>query len=507
MRRRWLLLGALAAASAAGAWWLLRPSTTRARLVILYAPCTVNRAFLSPYNPAVPYTPFLQQFARASVVFGKHQTEEGSSGIAYAALLSGTQAMGHGIYVNTTRLDDSVYLMAEAFRDAGYETFFWANHPMASPELNYAQGVDPAHVYWSKVPSIPPRQEYFLRADDPRFVEILDRLAADPSDRAFIFTAFTITHVPYWANNVADFCAAYPGECRGIGADEVDRYARLFWSSFMDWQFAFAATAARHHLSPAEIERFAEVMTLLYKSNIFHLDRRFGAVVEEVKRRGLFDASIIVFTADHGEIVERTNASMRWSHGMTLAAEDVVIPLMLHAPGLAAGRYDGVTRSIDVLPTMAGLAGIALPPNTAIGAELAPVLAARRPPPRLLAFSHSALLPPGFNYERYSALTTPFPRPDPAVMWVAVRDGNRVYKFSSPDGESFAPHVYDWESDPTERADLYDPSDPEQAQLLKRLAEYKGELIEGYGAWRAVTEGRVPSERQQELLRSLGYIK
>src|SRR6185295_15578310 len=116
------------------------------RLVVLFAPCTVNRSYLSPYNPQIRYTPNLDRFARAGVTFTKHQTEEGQSGVAYAALFSGNQAMRHGIYSHPTRLQDCAYLITEAFRDAGYDVFFWADQIIASPKLNYVQGVDPAKV-------------------------------------------------------------------------------------------------------------------------------------------------------------------------------------------------------------------------------------------------------------------------------------------------------------------------------------------------------------------------
>ena len=66
--------------------------TPQPRLVLLFAPCTVSTAFLSPYNEEVDFTPNLQAFAERSVVFQRHQTEAGQSGPAYAAIFSGGQA-------------------------------------------------------------------------------------------------------------------------------------------------------------------------------------------------------------------------------------------------------------------------------------------------------------------------------------------------------------------------------------------------------------------------------
>ena len=106
-------------------------SKTSPRLVVLYAPGTVQRTTLAPYAPKVAWTPALAAFARESLVFLRHTTEEGLAGVGYAALLSGTHAMRHGVYRQPGRLDDAVQTIAEAFRDAGWETYFWAGHPLS----------------------------------------------------------------------------------------------------------------------------------------------------------------------------------------------------------------------------------------------------------------------------------------------------------------------------------------------------------------------------------------
>jgi arylsulfatase A-like enzyme len=83
-------------------------------LVLLYATCTVNKDYLGPYEPAVSYTPALDDFARSSLVFENHQTESGQSGIAFASIFSGTQATEHGVFVNPSRLPDDVLVIPEA---------------------------------------------------------------------------------------------------------------------------------------------------------------------------------------------------------------------------------------------------------------------------------------------------------------------------------------------------------------------------------------------------------
>ena len=61
------------------------PGPETPRLVILVATCSVNAAYLSPYNDEVSSTPNLAKFADESIVFNRHFTEAGQSGIAFAS--------------------------------------------------------------------------------------------------------------------------------------------------------------------------------------------------------------------------------------------------------------------------------------------------------------------------------------------------------------------------------------------------------------------------------------
>jgi arylsulfatase A-like enzyme len=390
------------------------------RLVLLYAPCTVARAYLAPYDPAVRYTPHLAAFAGEGVVFANHQTEEGQSGVAYAALFSGHHADRHAVFDHPSRLSDEPHLVAEAFRDGGYETFFWADHPMASPELNYAQGVDARNIVWTKRSAFARAEERFLRGDDARFRRILDRLRAEPDYRAFVLTNFTVTHAPYSEAPVAGFCREFPAECAGLSVDDLLAHARLFHRHYLGWVLAFEETAAKVGLSAPQAAAFARAVEVLYKSNVHRLDALFGAVVDEIAARGLLADSVVAFTADHGEILGADAAGRRWTHGFSLHADDLLVPLVVRAPALGAARYAGVTRSIDVLPTLLGLAGVPVP-SGAGGVDLSAALRRRVAPRALRAFSHTALQQVASPGPVFPSVLRGPSRTDPQGMWIDRR--------------------------------------------------------------------------------------
>src|SRR6185503_3621762 len=83
------------------------------RLVVLYVACTVDKDFLSPYAPGVGFTPELEAFAREGLVFRRHVTECGQSGVDFATIFSGTQAYRHGVYSHPAIVAEGNTLIAE----------------------------------------------------------------------------------------------------------------------------------------------------------------------------------------------------------------------------------------------------------------------------------------------------------------------------------------------------------------------------------------------------------
>lgn len=475
------------------------------RLVLLYAPCTVNKDYLAPYNQSIPFTPHLAAFAKQSVVFRRHQTEAGQSGPAYASIFSGSQADHHQVYTLPTKLDADVYLIAEAFAEHGYETFYWVGHPAASARLNYHQGVADGNTF-----------DRYLRASDPRFLEILEKIASDRDYRAFLVTTPVLTHSAYGMANWKNFLRRYPDRVSEIGIEEATRLAELYRANhhLLTWNFEVAAE--RLALSGERLSRLVHSVELLYESNVNFLDREFGAVVAAIDATGAGGESLIAFTADHGEVMYRTNAPFKWSHGLQLAPEALNVPLIIRAPDLSADTFDGVTRSIDVFPTLAGLSGIPITSADGIaGEDLSGALRGDGPAPRLMAPSHTAVLATMVFEQMYQ---TPwrqvwavargfFPRIDVNLIWVSIRDGDTVYKRKKVSGDRWGIQVFDLATDPGETENLYDPENPGHSAMAAALEIYKARLVESYPQAGPRKSLQVPEDKEAALLRALGYIR
>lgn len=489
--------------------WADAPSN-QPRLVLLYAPCTVNKRFLSPYNPRVRYTPHLEAFAREAAVFTRHRTEASLSGIAYASLLTGHQATGHGVFAHPTTLVDTVYDITEAFAQNGYDVFFWNDQRMGAADLNYGQGVPPENTFTR-----------LLKSDDQRFRAIIDRLSDEPQYKAFVLVNFRVNHNPYRLDHLNRFLRDHPSELRDLknmSRQEFQKFVQLYYEEDYLLRYDFERARQEQNLSDEDVTKLSRVIELLYKSNIPVLDRLFGETVAAVDDAGLGDDAMIVFTADHGESMYRPHAPFKWSHGHALQADVLDVPLMIRGADspMAAGQYGLVTRSIDVFPTLVACANLRLPEDVQPeGFDIAERLNGNNPRD-LLAFSHTGMILPPFErpYKIQKLmgkyLARFYPESNMNLTWVALRSGDTVWKYRRLENGEFGFQAFDLERDPGESRNVYDAADPRHQAMARRLRQYKEALVEAYRHWSAarVQAGLEPTDREQlRRLRELGYVQ
>jgi arylsulfatase A-like enzyme len=478
------------------------------RLVLLYATCTLNRSFLEPYDSRVAYTPNLAAFARSGVVFERHHSETDQSGPAYASILSGAQVDRHGIYRHPARLPDALHLAAEAFAARGYETHFWSGHPMASADLNYGQGVPPENVNTRR-----PGQAdlYALTGSDDAFRRILRRLKERPSARAYVQVLFTITHGPYTPVDpraVARFRKDHPADWPTLSDADVARYVALYNANYLRMQWDFPRLRAELHLGPSEVAGLAAVLEAYYKVSVRLLDHSFGRVIDAIGEAGLLEESLIAFTSDHGETLYRPDALFKWTHGLEADVESLRVPLLVRLPGEEPrkGRYEGVSRSIDVYPTLAGLAGFTVGAASGVdGVDLSRAVRGEAPAPSLRAFSHTTLLGPelveqfkGWKVSEYH------PTVEKDHLWVAVLDRDLFARYRKLDGGGFGvvlQSLADGRIEPV----AFDPAVRLHRELGRELEGYRARLLSAYD--RHGTALGLREEEARERLRALGYIR
>jgi arylsulfatase A-like enzyme len=181
-----------------------------------------------------------------------------------------------------------------------------------------------------------------------------------------------------------------------------------------------------------------------YYGLISFQDQQFGRLIEYLKDNGLYDNTIIIFTADHGDML----GDFGWFFKCVMNEGSCRIPFILRCPeGMRGGVSDEFVGLQDILPTLASLLGIELE-KTVDGMDLSPLL-------RNEDFS-------GRDYIVSYSLESPY-------QTYMVRSGRWKYIYSEANAcEEF----YDMENDSAEEWNLID-----KAELKTIIDEHRENMI------------------------------
>lgn len=101
------------------------------------------------------------------------------------------------------------------------------------------------------------------------------------------------------------------------------------------------------------------------------VDKQIGTILDTLQTVGLEEDTLIVFLADHGEGMAAHGLVTKYA---AFYEETNRVPLIVKGPGVKGNRrIGGVCSLLDLLPTLAELSGITLPPG-AEGISLQPQL-------------------------------------------------------------------------------------------------------------------------------------
>lgn len=316
--------------------------------ILLVVVDTLRADALSVYGGPEGDSPHIAALADESMVFEQAFAQAPWTRPSVATLLSGVPPCAHQCYRKADVLPDGVVTVAEALRDHGYTTGALVDNIHLTESFNFHQGFDTFRFLRPEWPLRPGEAGFRLAAygavrvvlerylspgkkveryyQDAQVVtdEAIGWLARHGDERWFLMVHYMDPHDPY-----------FPHPADGTG------YARV------------------EHPHPDLAE--AAAMRAAYQGEVRYWDAEFARLTGELHRRDLFDDSVIVITADHGE--EFGEHGGFW-HGNRLYDEALRVPLLLKAPegaGRRPGRSRDVVRLMDVAPTLVEFAGAPRP--------------------------------------------------------------------------------------------------------------------------------------------------
>jgi len=160
----------------------------------------------------------------------------------------------------------------------------------------------------------------------------------------------------------------------------------------------------------------------LYDGSVAAVDHAAGEILAALRRRGLSEDTIVIVTADHGEMLYDDGHGQ--GHGDHLFGDQVMhVPLAMHVPsrfGAAMSRVvPDVVRDVDLTPTILELCGA--PATDVDGRSLKPLLFGASLPPRL-AFAETEIWMTESIAELPSGGPSPLRLPYPNVSMLTELD-------------------------------------------------------------------------------------
>lgn len=343
------------------------------------------------------------------------------------------------------QLDLEEYTLAEAFKDAGYITFFAGKWHLGEEEKYYPdhQGFDinkggnntgtPAGGYFSpyKNPQLEDgtQGEYLtdrLTSETIRFIQ------QNKDQPFFAFLSFYTVHLPMQGK-----------------PEKVEKYRKKLAEMNFSGE-EFNKSGATFHKQWQNMPHFAAMVE--------SMDENTGRLIKFLKQEKLLNNTIMVFTSDNGGMatsnitdnIPTTNLPLRTGKGY-LYEGGIRVPLIICRPGeIPAGAInDYPVTGADLYPTLIDLAGIGLNPlQHKDGISLKPVLEGAETGERPLFW----------HYPHYSGGLGGRPSG-------AVRLGDyKLIEFY----EDYHVELYNLKNDISEKTDLA-ASIPEKAEVLRRL--------------------------------------
>lgn len=330
------------------------PDATRPD-VLLVTVDTLRADYVHSYGFGPETTPHVDALAARGVLFESAIAASTATVPSHASIMTSRYVREHsvGAWNGATRLEGAPTL-AEAFREAGYDTAAFVSNVVLKARSGLDAGFD---VYDDELPVAEAnRGLYFERVARQTVSRANAWLARRGEAPFFLWVHLQDPHGPYtppepWADLVPEVPMRTGIELpvmrtnRGRGGLP-----------------AYQALDGVHRAA-----RYAG----LYAGEIAFADHWLGVLFDEARRAADRRGLVVVFTADHGESLDEDG--FFFQHGHATTPEQAHVPLVIAAPGLAPRRVSGVVSHVDLAPTVLELAGLAPLPRES-GISLVPVL-------------------------------------------------------------------------------------------------------------------------------------
>lgn len=321
-------------------------------LVVLDA---TRKDHLSCYGHDRPTTPAIDNIAADGTRFEQAVTTSAWTPPTHASMFTGCYPSRHGVFNSQLSLNYEGPTVAELLSENGYRTLGFSNSYHTSTERNFDRGFDYYHdifelprflgkMYDPSLDFLRFLPNYFLKNYDISDLQLrkMKTQLVDTEEPFFGFINLNAAHSPY--DPPARFREQF--EAYFDQWDTVDEEAAQDIANGNGHEYTFGDKP----VSQTEWD----LVKCWYDGEIRYTDYLLSKFIEFFKNEGLYDDTLVIVAADHGEHFGEYNMVY---HAYSLFEELVNVPLIVKWP--KGDKIDGQTLPGDVSHNLVSLADIA----------------------------------------------------------------------------------------------------------------------------------------------------
>lgn len=319
-------------------------------------------------------TPNMDEFAESSVFCTDAVSVFPLCSPHRASLLTGKNPLKTGVFTNCKTglnmgLKTEEVCIGDVLKSCGYQTGYIGKWHLDEPEQNYSSNPESGAQNWDAYTPPGPKRHGFdfwysygacdhhlhphYWMDSSKQIQInewspkhetdiaLEYMEKHSGEEPFaLFISWNPPHSPY---------------------DQVPRKYLELYNEELPLKENVDLTNIHHHTyEPVGYSKEELIqVTKEYYAAVSGLDDQFGRLIKKLKEMGIYDDTVIILSADHGD--------MMGSHGLMAKhvwyEESIGIPLVVGGGGLKKGTCRTLIGSPDFMPTILGLLELPIPPT------------------------------------------------------------------------------------------------------------------------------------------------
>jgi len=401
-------------------------------------------------------SPHMDAFASDNILFKNFFTVVPKTGPSMTSFFSGKYIQHHGVIKNSLKKDPSIASFVQLL-PGQYKTGAFVANPTLNQERGYSTGFDQYEIFLGN-----------QKRMTQKAIKWLEQYRA--SGKFFLWLHYIDPHGFY--KPPPEFHEMFVNDQHY----DASRKVPLDYTPIegLNENYILGAVPKYQRLGNIDV---VDYYIAQYDAEIRHTDTEVGKLFAYLKKQKLFDNSIIIITADHGESLGEDN--YYFEHGMLVNEGSIHIPLIISHPKIKKPLIiNSLLQSVDLFPTMLDEFGSKFPTEID-GINFSRLYYDRRP---------------DFQMRKYIYSCTP----DEYIDFFETVRNNQYKLIRRNEKEAL---FFDISREPFETTDVSDEIASDTRRSLLRFVETFGKYSKT-----AAPGVILPKERLEEL-KSLGYVE